>query len=163
MNRRRRLEGMRQERGLAAHSLIPTSDASASSQHLSDRNTLLLPSGDTTNLGVTHESVPHMPQTEDSDEDISERLPEVLARLIEAGTGRASTGGELDGLLDSEGREVDIVFGRVLNVASEVLLEFGRGERIVVNVAGHRAVLFPMVGESLEQSAAASAWASENN
>jgi hypothetical protein len=90
--------------------VVPRSNGGASSHHLSDRDTLTLTTGDTTNEGGSDLGVLSVWNSEHAKEEVQD----FLLKLLAARAGKELAGGlegesEEERLSDGEGRSVDVV------------------------------------------------------
>ena len=102
-----------------------------------------------------------MSKTKDSGEDLGKAFDELGSGVINAVAGCAGAGCELNGLVDSEGREVNIVLWAVLDISTEVSAKLLRRNGVVVDIAFDLVVLLALVGEGLEEGRASSTRATE--
>jgi hypothetical protein len=75
----------------------------------------------------------------------------------------AHLGGKPQGLVDCEGREMNIVLGAVRDVAAEVLGDVFRGERVVVHFTLNEMIFCALISESFQKRAASRARASQDH
>jgi len=86
-----------------------------------------------------------MVEAKNSDEDIGYKFGILLPGLSNAHMGRPGLRSKIKSLVDSKSRKVDVVFGAILNVATEVILHiFGR-YRVIVNISMNGMILFAQV------------------
>ena len=77
-----------------------------------------------------------MAQTKDGLQSFDEQLHMSIARhSIQARAGRPSASSEAEGLVDSKSGEVNVVFGAILYISAEMVVDIFGGQRVVVDVA----------------------------
>lgn len=90
-----------------------------------------------------------MTETKDGCQDINNRLDVIIATMAAdtsmLGWG-SGLGSEAKGLFDSQGREVDVIFGTVLNISTIMLSDSLWGQRVIVDVARNAVVFVPVIG-----------------
>ena len=95
-------------------------------------------------------------KTKHSRKDIDHEANIFLSRSVaQARRRRPGRCGELEGLVYGESREMNIVFGAILNVATEMLVDLFRREGIVMDCALDVVELCPLICEGLEECGAA--------
>jgi len=105
-----------------------------------------------------------MAKTEDSGEDVSDFFDKFVSSLtICSRMWGTSLGCEPDRFLDGQGREVNVVFGGVLNVTAIVSSNILWSERIVVDVTPNVMVGIALVREHLEERCASGSRATQHD
>lgn len=116
--------------------LVPGRDKTTSCESLTDTHAFLFTPTYAPNSCVSHQGVCTVFQSKDSHIKIRDEPCKLFPALpFDPGSRRASLGSEMDGFVDGEGGEKDVVFWTVLDVATVVTLDFGRGEGVIVDVS----------------------------
>ena len=134
--------------------LVPGIDHAPGSHRLANGDPLLLPARNTPDSRVSHSCILGMSQSKDSRQDLCHKVNIFTPSLsLKSSTRCSCLRSELDGLLDSESRKVDIIFRTVLNVSAEVVSDLIMSERIIKHVSFDGVVLLSLIGECLEKRA----------
>lgn len=134
--------------------LIPCTDATSGSQTFCDRHALLLTPTDATNGVISNGGSERMAQTKDRCQHAGKQIGELFTRLAPARSRCTCRCSEGQCFADGERGEMDVVFGAVLDVASEVFVKLLRGDRVVVYIAVDGVVFLPLIGKCFEEGAA---------
>lgn len=103
-----------------------------------------------------------MVKTKGSREDVSDFFDKVTPGLtIRSHVWRPGLGSESDCFLDGQGREMNIVLGRVLDITTIMSGDLLRGERAVSNIALNIVVCVTLVCEYFEKCRASGSWTAQ--
>jgi hypothetical protein len=126
--------------------------------------TLLLTAGHAADAVVADGRVLDVPEAKQRLEHIHHRADVLGATLsVEARMRRTRLRGKAERLVDGQRREVDVVLGRVHEVAAVVLRHRLGREGVVADVAMHGVVLAALIGKRLQERRAATARTAEDN
>ena len=132
--------------------LVPAVDQTSARQCLGNRHSLLLPTGNPSNPGISDQGLPRVAKSEDSDEDICDFFNELVPGLaVWSGMRGAGLDRKPDCFLDGQGREMDVIFWGVLNVAAIMGSDLFWSERVVVDDTLDVVVGVALVCEHLEE------------
>lgn len=146
------------------NALVPARQEAARRERLADRNPLLLTAGNSSDGRVAHQCVLDVPEAKHGLEDVRHNIHMASpCRRIELAVGRAGDRRELEGLLDGQSGEVEVVLGAVLDVTAAVLLDVPVRHRVVVHVTLDRVVVAPLIRERPQQRRAPRPWSSQDN
>ncbi len=135
--------------------LVPGCDKATSCESLTDAHAFLFAPTYTSNSCAAHQGVSAVFQTKNGCIDIRNKSCKLFPALSFNSRSRcASLSSKVDGFMDSEGREKDIVLRAVLDVAAVITVDFGRGKGVIVNVSKYRVIFRSTVGKYFEQSRA---------
>ena len=105
-----------------------------------------------------------MAETEYSGKDVGDGFDVVLPAFSVCSRVRGtSLGCEPDRFLDGEGREVDVVLRRVLDVTAIISGDLLGGQGVVVDIALNFVVGIALVCEHLEERRASGAWTTQHD
>lgn len=118
--------------------LVPGRDEATCCKSLTDAHAFLFTPTYTPNSCVAHQGVCTVFQSKDSCIEIRDEPCKLFPALaFNPRSRRASLCGKMDGFVDGEGGEKDVVLWTVLDVTTVVTLDFGRGEGVIVDVSGY--------------------------
>lgn len=144
--------------------LIPAVNQTSTGQSLRNGHSLLLTTRNTTNISISNEGLPRVTETEDGGEDVGDFLDKLIPGLITGpGMWGTSLGRKPDRFLDGQGRKMNVVLGRVLNVTTIVSSDLLWSQRIVVNLALNVVISIPLVREYLKERRASRSRATQHD
>jgi len=144
--------------------LVPTINQASARPSFRNRNSFLLTARDATNPGIANKGLPHMTKSENGGEDVSDGFNVVVPALtIRSCVWGTSLGGEPNGFLDGEGREMDVVLGGVLDVTAIMGGDLLGGQGTEVDISLDVVVGTPLVREHLEECRASRPWAPQHD
>lgn len=104
-----------------------------------------------------------MSQTEDGGENVGQEFAELSSIVVGAIARCTRPCSEVDGLLNGQCREMYVVLRAVLDIPTEVPLEFVRSDRVVVHIPFDGMVLISVIRKGLQKGTAPSPRTSEHD
>ncbi len=118
-------------------------------------HSFLLSSGYTTDSGIADHCTLGMSQTEDGCKDLDHHVDVLCPGVANALLRSTRLHRKSEGLFNCQGREMHIIFGAVLNIATIMFRKFLRRKGVVMDFALYRVVLLPLIRKCLEECTAA--------